>query len=359
MLARERDLQSITDNSPDVIARFDRGLRHVFVSAAAARLTGQPTSWFIGRTNRDLGMPDALCTYWESSMEQVFREQRPINIHFELEVEGEPRHFSTRLVPEFDDAGAVRHVLAVARDVTEAWEAEQALRRADQAKDAFLATLSHELRNPLAPIRAGIGVLQRGAGEKEQARALSIMDRQVKHMVQLVDDLLDLARISQGKVVLRRDVLPLREVIEEAVEATRPLLDAQGHDFAWELSSPEPYVHGDATRLAQVVGNLLTNAAKYTPPRGRVRLRALEEGNEVCILVEDTGVGIPRDMLARVFDRFVQRIGLLNAPSNPPDAGARRSESSQAGLGSVAAAVGPWLRLHPARLDVSSGAAPA
>ena len=343
VLARERELQSITDNSPDVIARFDRAFRHVFVSAAAGRLTGEPTSWFIGRTNRELGMPAALCTYWESSIEQVFREERPINIQFEQEVDGQPRHFSTRLVPEFDDAGKVKHVLAVARDVTEAWAAEEALRRADQAKDVFLATLAHELRNPLAPIRAGIGVMQRGAGATEQARALSIMDRQVNHMVQLVDDLLDLARIGQGKVVLRREVLPLREVLEQAVETTRPLMEAQGHDFAWELSSPEAYVHGDSTRLAQVVGNLLTNAAKYTPPRGRVRMRAFDDGNDVCILVEDTGVGIPREMLARVFDRFVQVHQTL--------------ETSQGGMGIGLSVVRSLVEMHGGRVSADSAGA--
>jgi len=343
VLARERELQSIADNSPDVIARFDRAFRHVFVSAAAARLTGQATSWFIGRTNRELGMPDALCTYWEASMEEVFREQRPVNIHFEQEVSGQPRHFSTRLVPEFGEAGEVRHVLAVARDVTEAWKAEEALRRADQAKDAFLATLAHELRNPLAPIRAGIGVMQRGAGPKEQARALSIMERQVHHMVQLVDDLLDLARIGQGKVVLRREVLPLREVLEQAVETARPLMDAQGHDFAWELSSPEACVHGDITRLAQVVGNLLTNAAKYTPPRGRVRMRTCDEGSDVCIVVEDTGVGIPRDMLTRVFDRFVQVHQTL--------------ETSQGGMGIGLSVVRSLVEMHGGRVAADSAGA--
>ncbi|MCG2595748.1 PAS domain-containing protein [Ramlibacter sp. XY19] len=340
VLARERELQSITDNSPDVIARFDRDCRHVFVSAAASRLTGKPTSAFIGRTNRELGMPDALCTYWESSIGQVFLERQPLNMQFEQDVDGQPRHFATRLVPEFDEVGEVRHVLAVARDVSESWEAEEALRRADQAKDVFLATLAHELRNPLAPIRAGIGVLQRGAGEREQARALSIMERQVHHMVQLVDDLLDLARIGQGKVVLRREVLPLQEVLEHAVETTRPLIEAQGHDFVWEPGDPQTHVHGDITRLAQVVGNLLTNAAKYTPPRGRVRLRTQDEGSDVCIIVEDSGVGIPREMLGRVFDRFVQVNQTL--------------ETSQGGMGIGLSVVRSLVEMHGGRVSADS-----
>lgn len=340
VLARERELQSIADNSPDVIARFDRQCRHVFVSAAIQRLTGRPAASFLGCTNAELGMPEALCNFWDVAIGKVFRDGQPLTLQFELEVDGSPRHFATRLVPESGPGGTVEYVLGVSRDVTEAWHAEQALRRADQEKDAFLATLAHELRNPLAPMRSGVGLLQRGAGGKEQARVLSIMDRQVNHMVQLVDDLLDLARIGQGKVVLRREVLPLREAIEQAVDTVRPLMDAQGHDFAWEQSGPEAYVHGDVTRLAQVVGNLLTNAAKYTPVRGRVRLRVYEEGQEVCICVEDSGVGIPRDMLTRVFDRFVQVHQSL--------------ETSQGGMGIGLSVVRSLVEMHGGRVSADS-----
>ena len=338
--ARERELRTVTDNSPDLIARFDRSLRHVFISAAIERITGRPVAEFLGRTNRELGMPEALRERWDAALDKVFRERRPIGLQFEFDRDGERSHFSSRLVPEFGDNGEVEHVLAVTRDVSDAWHAQEALRRADRQKDDFLATLAHELRNPLAPLRTGLGVLQRGTGDGEAQRVRDIMERQLDHMVRLVDELLDIARISQGKVVLRREVLPLRAVLEHALDGSRPLIEAQAHQLVWDGVDPGLHVHGDVTRLSQVVGNLLNNAAKYTPPGGRITLRAAAEGSELCISVEDTGVGIPRDLLDRVFERFVQA--------------AQHLERAQGGLGIGLSVVRSLVEMHGGRVLAES-----
>ncbi|MFD0666414.1 ATP-binding protein [Ramlibacter sp. MAHUQ-53] len=186
------------------------------------------------------------------------------------------------------------------------------LREADHRKDEFLATLAHELRNPLAPIRNGLEVLRRsGQLAGPAARARDMMERQLAHMVRLVDDLLDVSRISRGKVDLRIERITLQAVLENALEASRPALEDSRHHLALQVP-PEPlWVDGDLTRLAQVVSNLLNNAAKYTPAGGHIGLSARDEGGHAAVRVTDDGTGISAEMLPRVFDLFAQAGGTL------------------------------------------------
>ncbi len=339
--AREQELRTVADNSPDVIARYDPSLRHVFVNAAVETLMGLPAEAFLGRTSRELGLPEALCDQWDEAILQAFETQCPVTLQFEFAAQGNgPRHFGARLVPEVGNSGRVEHVLCVTRDITDAWLAQEALRRADRQKDEFLATLAHELRNPLAPLRTGLSVLQRTDGTPQQRRVCQIMERQLNHMVRLVDELLDIARISQGKIVLQREVLPLHLVLEHAVDACRPLLDAQGHRLSWKGVDPQWHVHGDMTRLVQVLSNLLCNAAKYTPRGGRVGLSAFEDGTQLGITVEDDGIGIPRDVLGRIFEPFVQVEQHL--------------EHSQGGLGIGLSVVRSLVEMHGGRVAAHS-----
>lgn len=181
------------------------------------------------------------------------------------------------------------------------------LREQDVRKDEFLATLAHELRNPLAPIRNGLELMKlaRNDGEAvEQVRAM--MERQVGHMVRLIDDLLDLSRISQGKLELKRERVELSVVVRNAVETSSPLIEQMGHHLSLAVPTVPIYVDGDLTRLAQVVSNLLNNAAKYTERGGRIRLSAERQGNDAVVTVEDNGMGIPAHMLSKVFDMFTQ-----------------------------------------------------
>ncbi len=190
-------------------------------------------------------------------------------------------------------------------EVTERKQAEQVLQDSNRAKDEFLATLAHELRNPLAPIRTGLEILRRDPAGPVAQRARATMERQLAHMVRLVDDLLDISRITSGKIRVEPRQLDLREVLETALEAARPALSAAGHALSVELA-PGVRVDGDPTRLAQAVGNLLNNAARYTPPGGHVALRLRAEGGDAVVEVEDDGEGIPADMLERVFQLFTQ-----------------------------------------------------
>jgi len=185
--------------------------------------------------------------------------------------------------------------------------AERALLLADRRKDEFLATLAHELRNPLAPIRTGLDIMR--VNSKDAAaveRARTIMERQLKQMVRLVDDLLDVSRITTGKLTIRHDHIRLRDVVNDALELVKPLAEAQGHTL--QVLLPEAPVHllGDATRLAQVLSNLLNNAVKYTQRGGAISLGAEMASGQVRISVKDNGIGIPPDMLDEIFELFIQ-----------------------------------------------------
>jgi PAS domain S-box-containing protein len=194
-----------------------------------------------------------------------------------------------------------RHARAmiVALDATER-------KNAERRKDEFLATLAHELRNPLAPLRTGLQALARPGGESATANVRAIMERQLAQMVRLIDDLLDVSRISSGKVVLQRSRVDLRAIAELAIEASQPFIAAGRHDFKAELPDGPVWVDGDSSRLSQVMSNLLNNAAKYTAEGGQIRLSLAARDTRAILRVEDTGVGIPPEMLSEVFDMFTQ-----------------------------------------------------
>src|SRR5262245_26391273 len=194
-----------------------------------------------------------------------------------------------------------------AADLIERLRTEEALIEADRRKDEFLAVLAHELRNPLAPVRNAVAVMRlRDVDDPNLRWARDIIDRQVQQMTRLVDDLLDVSRITRGKVKLQKESVDLAAVVARAVEISRPLIDARRHGLAVTLP-PEPVrLEADATRLAQVVANLLNNAAKYTEEQGLIWLTVERDGGEAVVRVRDTGVGIPAEMLAQVFDLFTQ-----------------------------------------------------
>jgi signal transduction histidine kinase len=186
-------------------------------------------------------------------------------------------------------------------------QAEAALREDDRRKDEFLATLAHELRNPLAPICNAVQVLRLEESLPEEGRAaVCVIDRQSRQMTHLVDDLLDISRITRGKLDLRMQPIKLQEVIQGAVETSRPLIDARRHQLAIELPAEEVTLNGDLTRLSQILSNLLNNAAKFTEPGGTISLSTKRDGHDALISVKDNGVGIPAEMLPNVFQMFAQ-----------------------------------------------------
>ena len=202
---------------------------------------------------------------------------------------------------------AVRAAIRARNRQYEVRQRTEELAEAGRRKDEFLATLAHELRNPLAPIRTGVQLLRLTRdGDRDDAETLATMDRQLAHMVRLIDDLMDVARVSRGKITLRMERVDLRSVFEGALETSRQLIEAGGHELVVRLPAEPIAVEADRTRLCQVVANLLNNAAKYSEPGGRIVLEAERAGPEALIRVRDRGVGIPSEMLPKVFDMFTQ-----------------------------------------------------
>jgi signal transduction histidine kinase/CheY-like chemotaxis protein len=222
--------------------------------------------------------------------------------------------------------------------------AEEALRLADRRKDEFLATLGHELRNPLAPLLTALQLLKATGGQAPTiARTTMIMERQISHLVRLVNDLLEVSRITRGLLRVEREPVDLADVIQSAVDTSRPLIDAAGHTLDVSLPAEPVTVHGDAVRLTQVVANLLTNAAKYTNAGGQLWIRVRKEGKTAVISVRDNGIGIAPDQLASVFEMFTQVD--------------RSSRLAQGGLGIGLTLVRSLVALHGGDVRAYSGGA--
>jgi PAS domain S-box-containing protein len=214
------------------------------------------------------------------------------------------------------------------------------LREQDRHKDEFLATLAHELRNPLAPMRYALAMLRMSADPAKGRQARDILDRQVQHMARLVEDLLDQSRINRGLIELRPERVSLALLMEQAVEATRPAIEAAQHRFELQLPSPDLELDADPARLVQVIANLLNNAAKYTPDGGDIRLAAWQDGDHACLQVVDNGVGIPRDQQGRLFQMFTQ----LH----------HSAHRAKGGLGIGLSLVRSLVQMHGGRVSVAS-----
>ncbi|NMM08245.1 response regulator [Polaromonas sp.] len=340
LLRSQRELQALADNTPDILSRFDRGLHHVFVNAAVEKATRRPKEDFLGKTNREIGFPEDLCQLWESASRAVFNFGVDQMIDFAFNGPAGIRHYSTRLVPELGADGSVEFVLGVTSDVTERKHFERTLLEQDQRKDEFLATLAHELRNPLAPLRTGLQLLRLSQNAETAARTLQMMERQLGQMTRLIDDLLNVSRINSGKIILRLERISLNAVLEMAVEAARPLIDDAGHALTIELPDEPLWLHADPTRMAQMLANLLINSAKYTKHGGSIVLSARRQDEAVVISVTDNGLGIPLDMVTRVFDMFTQINQTL--------------ERAQGGLGIGLALVKRLAEMHGGSIEAHS-----
>jgi len=220
-------------------------------------------------------------------------------------------------------------------------EAEAKLRDADRRKDEFLAMLAHELRNPLAPIGMAAKILRLGQTTPERVKqTCEIIDRQIRHMTSLLDDLLDVSRVTRGRVVLTQELLDMGAIVRDAVEQARPLVDARRHHLSLALPAQAAQVCGDSTRLVQIVTNLLNNATKYTPQGGVIELELTQDASTVQVLVRDNGIGIDAALLPHVFDLFVQ--------------GDRSSDRAQGGLGVGLALVKSLVERHGGSISAAS-----
>lgn len=302
--------------------------------AAVARIDGPPSAWEVTlahwspegcNLNRVMGrenLPDALCDAIDQFLavpnasgilSRHSSSPEPHTIVVPLLVQGQTRAVlaltrepsgRTFARADIDDAEALASRAGAALENAVLY---QDVQRADRQKNEFLSMLAHELRNPLAPIRNAVEILRRNAPTQAGvAWARDVIDRQVGHMVRLVDDLLDISRITRGKIRIQMERVNVAEFVAHALEASRPLIEARRHRLSVSMPSGLLCVLGDSARLSQVLTNLLNNAAKYTPEGGYIWFSANCEGNEIVFRVRDTGVGIPIDMLSTVFDLFTQ-----------------------------------------------------
>jgi len=239
----------------------------------------------------------------------------------------------------------VRALLRLKRAEHERTRALEALRDADRRKDDFLAMLAHELRNPLAPIRNAVEILRLSEDRAVRDRARDLVGRQVEHLARLVDDLLEVSRITRGKVVLQKEPVPLAAIVRSALDTARPLLDAQRHELVVGEVPEDVWIDVDAVRMSQVLGNLLHNAAKFTPSGGRIAVSAAVRGDGVEIVVEDNGVGIPGDVLPGIFELFAQAD--------------RSLDRSQGGLGIGLSLVKGLVEMHGGKVAAESAGAGA
>jgi len=241
-------------------------------------------------------------------IENAIRAKKPFELeHRVRRLDGTLGWTFSRAIPIFDEQGAIVEWIGMASDITERKRLEESLQQADRRKDEFLATLAHELRNPLAPISNAVQLLRRVEVDDHKIRtARDIVERQVQHMVRLVDDLMEVSRITLGQITLRKEPISLRAVLADALEAVTPAIEAYRHALSVQLPAEALHVEGDATRLSQVFQNLLHNAAKYTPPGGRITLHSECIGAEVRVSVRDTGIGIAPELHSRVFELFTR-----------------------------------------------------
>ncbi|HEX8785920.1 MAG TPA: response regulator, partial [Telluria sp.] len=354
-----RRLAAVAEQSSDFIGIFTPDAGGIYLNPAGRRMAGlgpdtNIAAWrmidFFPREDRPYVRDQVMAALtgtpaeWEGELRLAQAEGRaPIPVYF--------KGFAVR--------GADGHNIGLAtitRDITAQKRAEDELRRvaadlseADHRKSEFLATLAHELRNPLAPIRTGLDLLRmtpRGAaGEAANSAALqrvhAMMDRQLGHLIHLVDDLLDIARITRGKIELKKEAVSVTTIVTTALETSAALIESHGHQLQVELPAEPLELEADVTRMVQVLSNLLNNAAKYTPAGGRIRLSAWREDGHAVIAVADNGIGIPPEAIGSVFEMFTQVRGSL--------------DRAQGGLGIGLSLVRRLVELHGGRVSAFSG----
>jgi PAS domain S-box-containing protein len=347
--ARQRRMYETALNStPDLIYVFDLEHRIIYANEALLRMWGVTEAYAYGRKLPDLGYEPWHVAMHDREIEQVVATRAPIRGEVPFSGTNGRRIYDYIFAPVLGPDGTVVAVAGTTRDVTERQAAEQAMREqaerlteSDRAKDEFLATLSHELRNPLAPLRNSFELLRRLPGvDAKVAGVHSMMERQVNHPVRLVDDLLEMSRISRGTLSLRDERVPLETVVRNAVETSEPLVQAARHTLTMDLPGEPLWLQGDPVRLAQILANLLNNAARYTDDGGTIVVRARREGEQAVISVRDNGIGIAPDVMPRMFEMFSR--------------GHRETGRHQGGLGIGLALSRRLAQMHNGSLDAVS-----
>jgi len=277
-----------------------------------------------------------------AAYERAYQQRQRFEMQLRFRrADGEYRWLRVTAVPRIGDGGQLLGFVGCSVDITDIKRSEDTLREADQRKDEFLATLAHELRNPLAPIRNSLQILRVGSDDESVSKVHDMLERQVDQMVRLVDDLLEVSRITRGKIELRLERVQLRAVIRDALETSKPLIDAGKHQLTVGLPDEPLWLEADPVRLAQVFSNLLNNAATYTESAGHIWINATRQGDHILVSVCDTGIGISPEKIPKVFNLFAQ-VDTTTA-------------KAQGGLGIGLALARRLVEMHGGRIDARSG----
>jgi PAS domain S-box-containing protein len=339
----EEQYRLLTENVKDfAIFLLDTSGRIATWNTGAERILGYQEAEMLGRPYSLLFLPQDIIKGQPEYELAVARDKgRSEDERWHVRKDGTQFWASGVVTPLWDGQGHLRGYAKVMRDITERKRAETELAEANRRKDEFLAMLGHELRNPLAPILNGIQILRLDQKASPDGRkAIDMIDRQARHLTRLVDDLLDVSRITRGKIHLRKERVELRTILHDAVETTRHLIESRRHQLTVSLPAESVWLEADPARLEQVVGNLLSNAAKYTEPCGHIWLTAERQGPEAVIRVKDTGIGILSEMVPRVFDLFVQADRAL--------------DRTQGGLGIGLTLVKALVEMHEGKVEAQS-----
>jgi PAS domain S-box-containing protein len=341
----EQFVHGLIERAPIGVAVVDQELRYVLTNPVYRALARE--GLITGRSIEEVFAPAIVRTV-EPLVSRVLETGQPLHVPECSLPDAVESWWNISLVPLHESGGSTSSVLILTEDITERKQAEDSFRRsqealleADRRKDEFLATLAHELRNPLAPIRTAAQILGSPKLSPPQLQwAQSVIQRQVGHMALLLDDLLDIARITRGKLELKTERVRLTDVVDSAVEAARPLLDGKHHRFTVSLPSEALILNADPLRLSQVLSNLLTNAAKYTDPGGHIGLSGYVQGGVLCLSVQDDGIGMSPESIGRIFEMFSQAEGA--------------SARSDGGLGIGLALVRGLVDLHGGAVEAMS-----
>jgi PAS domain S-box-containing protein len=338
LVRRNQELRLVTDAAPALISYIDAELRYQFVNARYVDWFGQQPEEMVGRHMRQV-LGDAAFEYLEPYVEAALAG-RHSRFDSEIPYRTGTRHIHAEYVPNVRADGTVAGFYALVNDISELKQVEAVLKEADRRKDEFLATLAHELRNPLAAIRSATELLGVRDSPQLLERITVIIKRQVGVMVRLIDDLLDVSRMTHGTLELRTERTLLIALVNSALDAAHAWIERKGHEV--EIDAPlEPLeIEGDPVRLVQVFTNMLSNACKYTDRGGRIRIRIAREGDAAVVEVQDSGIGIPADKLDAVFEMFSQL--------EP------RSHHSEGGLGIGLALSRRLVELHGGSMSAAS-----
>lgn len=343
---QRRIYETALNSTPDFVYVFGLDHRALYANEALLKVWGVDD--VRGKRWMDLGYEQWHADLHDAEIDRVIATRAPIRGEIPFTGTNGTRVYDYIFAPVLDSAGEVVAIAGTTRDITDRQAAEQALREqaaslaeSDRVKNEFLATLSHELRNPLAPLRNSLALLRRIDADNARAEPVrAIMERQVNHLVRLVDDLLEVSRISRGTLSLRKERVEVATIVHNAAETCEPLMAAAGHVLDIQLPAEPLWLEGDPVRLAQVLANLLNNAAKYSDDGGRITVSAASQDGHAVVRVRDTGIGIEPEALPRMFEMFSR--------------GHRDSGRAQGGLGIGLALARRLAEMHGGTLEGAS-----